>query len=79
MEDKKSPKSLTLKPYDRMIVLHPSGFWTATLFSHFNENGHPCMMDGKCYMHVIPFKGNECLVGKTGNFQPREDYVYWED
>lgn len=69
----------TLKPYDKVLGRDNRNFmWDATFFSHIDkESGYPLRTVSGGYKQLIPFKGNEHLVGKCG--EPDEHYRYWEE
>jgi hypothetical protein len=69
----------TLKPYDKVLGRDNRNFmWEATFFSHIDEESrYPLRTVSSGYKQLIPFKGNEHLLGKCG--EPDEYYRYWED
>lgn len=69
----------TLKPYDKVLGRDNRNFmWDATFFSHIDkESCFPLRTVSAGYIQLIPFKGNEHLVGKCG--EPDEYYRYWEE
>lgn len=69
----------SLKPYDKVLGRDNRNFmWNATFFSHIDEGSrYPLRTVSGGYKQLIPFKGNEHLLGKGG--EPDEYYRYWED
>lgn len=69
----------TLKPYDKVLGRDNRNFmWDATFFSHIDkESRYSLRTVSGGYKQLIPFKGNEHLVGKVG--EPDEYYRYWEE
>lgn len=55
------------KPFDKVLV-RENNMWIAEIFSHYTTLGN-CYCIGGAYAkeNVIPFKGNEHLVGTTDN------------
>lgn len=70
----------TLKPYDKVLGRdNPVSRWSLAFFSHIDHNlCYPYRVTPGCgFTQVIPYKGNEHLLGKGG--EPDEYYRYWED
>ena len=71
----------TLKPFDKVLVrLDNTNQWYATWFSHIDERlesfcRHYVTVSGKSYTQMIPYKGNECLLGKNEDCD--EYYKTW--
>lgn len=72
----------TLKPFDKVLVrLDNANQWYATWFSHI-DGIHTCYCRdyvtaaGKSYTQMIPYKGNEHLLGTTDDCD--EFYKTWE-
>lgn len=68
----------SLKPYDRVLARFEDGAWYPTLVSYVNSSSQvyliDCEEDAEC---VIPFEGNEHLVGKYEDPDPY--YVTWQE
>jgi hypothetical protein len=66
----------SLKPYDKVLVRFEDGAWYPTLVSYVNSAGQvyliDCEEDAKC---VIPFEGNERLIGEYDDPDPY--YITW--
>lgn len=76
--EKFNPESL--KPYDRVLGRDSFvGMWSLAFFSHIEHDfSHPYRVTPGCgFTQVIPYKGNEHLLGKRG--EPDEYYRYWEE
>lgn len=70
----------TLKPYDKVLGRgNLVSRWSLAFFSHIDHNlSYPYRVTPGCgFTQVIPYKGNEHLLGKCG--EPDEYYRYWED
>lgn len=68
----------SLKPYDRVLVKSDKeGSWYPTLVSYVNSSGRVFIIenDGSANC-VIPFEGNEYLIGKWDDPDPY--YITWE-
>ena len=68
----------SLKPYDKVLVRFEDGSWYPTLVSYVNSASQvyliDCDEDAKC---VIPFEGNEHLIGKFDDPDPY--YITWQE
>lgn len=61
------------KPFDKVLVRNSnSSIWVPRLYS-YRRNGAHYAQDGIQYQQVIPYEGNEHLVGTTVNPIPREE------
>lgn len=70
----------SLKPYDKVLGRdNLVSRWSLAFFSHIDHNlFYPYRVTPGCgFTQVIPYKGNEHLLGKCG--EPDEYYRYWED
>lgn len=70
----------SLKPYDKVLGRdNPVSRWSLAFFSHIDHNlSYPYRVTPGCgFTQVIPYKGNEHLLGKGG--EPDEYYRYWEE
>lgn len=70
----------SLKPYDKVLGRdNLVSRWSLAFFSHIDHNlFYPYRVTPGCgFTQVIPYKGNEHLLGKGG--EPDEYYRYWED
>jgi hypothetical protein len=70
----------SLKPYDKVLGRdNLVSRWSLAFFSHIDHNiYYPYKVTPGCgFTQVIPYKGNEHLLGKCG--EPDEYYRYWED
>lgn len=67
----------SLKPYDKVLVKTDTGCWYPTLVSYVESPGEVYLIDttdrADC---VIPFEGNEYLIGKWDDPDPY--YITWE-
>jgi hypothetical protein len=73
----------TLKPFkSNVLVRHNNdNKWCASFFSHIDEDFHShcykfVTVAGKSYPKMIPYEGNEHLLGKTDDCD--EFYKTWE-
>lgn len=73
------------KPYDRVLVrFGENGVWLACLYSHWDEycNQHYTLSGLFNDNNILPFEGNEELLGKVGDLKPKrwraeKDEYYW--
>ena len=55
------------KPFDKVLVRDlDTSEWRPRLYSRKGRVGY-CMQDGCEYMQILPYEGNEHLVGTTNN------------
>lgn len=55
----------TPKPFDRVLVRDTKDSeWLCDLFSHYRDDSIICV-GGECYYDMIPYEGNEHLLGTT--------------
>lgn len=67
----------SLKPYDRVLVKSDTGCWYPTLVSYVDSSGEVYLIDTTDRAdYVIPFEGNEHLIGKWDDPDPY--YITWE-
>lgn len=60
-------KTQNLKPFDKVLVrVGPNHEWRANILSHKNVT-----VDGSEFPEIIPYKGNEELLGTTNDFKPK--------
>lgn len=56
----------TPKPFDRVLVRDTyDSEWQCDLFSHYRDEEHIVCVGGECYYDMIPYEGNEHLLGTT--------------
>lgn len=71
----------TLKPFDKVLVRHnKDNKWCASFFSHIDKDLHSncykfVTIAGKSYPMMIPYEGNEHLLGTTNDCD--EFYKNW--
>ena len=67
----------SLKPYDKVLVKSGTGCWYPTLVSYVETPGEVYLIDTTDRAdYVIPFEGNEHLIGKFDDPDPY--YITWE-
>lgn len=67
----------SLKPYDKVLVKSGAGCWYPTIVSYVDSSGEVYLIDTTDRAdYVIPFKGNEHLIGKFDDPDPY--YITWE-
>lgn len=66
----------SLKPYDRVLVKSDTGCWYPTLVSYVESSEVYLIDTDDLASYVIPFEGNEHLIGKFDDPDPY--YVTWE-
>ena len=56
------------KPFDKVLVLDRNGYWVPRLYEMYSggTEKHYCQ-DGHGYNQILPYEGNEHLVGTTNN------------
>ena len=61
----------SFKPFDKVLVRDDSAGdgWRASFFSHYRD-GHPVTINGWEFDRMIPFEGNEHLVGTKDMPEP---------
>lgn len=68
----------SLKPYDRVLVRFEDGVWYPTLVSYVNSSSQVYLIDSEEAAEcVIPFEGNEHLIGKFDDPDPY--YITWQE
>lgn len=73
----------TLKPFDKVLVRHnKDNKWCGSFFSHIDKDLHSncykfVTIAGKSYPMMIPYEGNEYLLGKTDDCT--EYYKTWKE
>ena len=66
----------SLKPYDKVLVKNGDGCWYPTLVSYVESSGEVYLIDITDRAdRVIPFGGNEHLIGKFDDPDPY--YITW--
>ena len=66
----------SLKPYDKVLVKNGDGCWYPTLVSYVESSGEVYLIDITDRAdRVIPFEGNEHLIGKFDDPDPY--YITW--
>lgn len=66
----------SLKPYDKVLVRNSDGCWYPTLVSYVDSSREVYLIDTTDRAeYVIPFKGNEHLIG--GFSDPDPYYITW--
>lgn len=76
-ELKKKFDLCSLKPYDKVLAKSEDGAWYPSLVSWVNSSGHVYLIDAESSAdYVIPFEGNEHLIGKWDDPDPY--YITWE-
>jgi hypothetical protein len=66
----------SLKPYDKVLVKNGEGCWFPSLVSYVNSSGNVYIIDCSSLAdYVIPFAGNEHLIGKFDDPDPY--YITW--
>ena len=66
----------SLKPYDKVLVKNGDGCWYPSLVSYVNSSGGVYTIDHTDIVEkVIPFEGNEYLIGKDDDPDPY--YITW--
>ena len=61
-----------LKPFQQVLARHDNNtYWVGDLYSHYDNNLkiHCCV--GGVFSQVIPYEGNEHLLGTTDSPQPK--------
>jgi hypothetical protein len=67
----------TLKPYDKVLI-KSEGCWYPSLVSYVNSGGTVYTIDQTDGVeYVIPFEGNERLIGEYGDPDPY--YITWQE
>lgn len=67
----------SLKPYDKVLVKSGAGCWYPTIVSYVESSGEVYLIDTiESKIQVIPFEGNEHLIGKWDDPDPY--YITWE-
>lgn len=66
----------SLKPYDRVLVKSDTGCWYPTLVSYVEGSEVYLIDTTDIASYVIPFEGNEHLIGKWDDPDPY--YITWE-
>jgi hypothetical protein len=68
----------SLKPYDKVLVKNDDSCWYPSLVSYVNNSGRVYTIDDSDNAeYVIPFEGNEHLVGKFDD--PDSYYITWQE
>lgn len=68
----------SLKPYDKVLVKNGDGCWYPTLVSYVESSGEVYLIDTTDRAdRVIPFEGNEHLIGKFDDPDPY--YITWQE
>lgn len=61
------------KPFDKVLVRHDNNsYWACDLYSHYVDDNleiHCCV--GGLFSQVIPYEGNEALLGTTDAPKPK--------
>lgn len=78
-------KHKNFKPYDRVLVkFEKEGAWVVSIYSHWDEDldVHNTLSGIINDDDILPFEGNEDLLGKVGNPTPKKwrakkGYPYW--
>ena len=66
----------SLKPYDKVLAKNGEGSWYPTLVSYVTSSGTVYIIDESDHAeYIIPFKGNEHLIGKFDDPDPY--YITW--
>jgi hypothetical protein len=66
----------TLKPYDKVLAKNGDGLWYPTLVSYVDSSGTVYIIDESDNAeYIIPFEGNEHLVGQYNDPDPY--YITW--
>lgn len=58
---------IKLKPFDKVLVW--CGKWIPDIFGYRNNDGQFICIGGGGFKKVIPYEGNEHLLGTTDNFE----------
>lgn len=67
----------SLKPYDKVLVKTKEGDWYPSLISYVTVSKQVYLIDSESSTdYVIPFEGNEHLIGRGNNPDPY--YITWE-
>ena len=68
----------SLKPYDKVLVKNGDGCWYPTLVSYVDSSREVYLIDTTDRAeYVIPFEGNEHLIGKFDDPDPY--YITWQE
>ena len=68
----------SLKPYDKILVKNGDGCWYPTLVSYVDSSREVYLIDTTDRAeYVIPFEGNEHLIGKFDDPDPY--YITWQE
>ena len=68
----------SLKPYDRVLAKNSNSLWYPTLVSYVDSSGTVYIIDESDQAaYVIPFEGNEHLIGKFDDPDPY--YITWQE
>lgn len=68
----------SLKPYDKVLVKTDDGCWYPSIVSYVENSGNVYIIDyANMADRVIPFEGNEHLVGKFDDPDPY--YITWQE
>ena len=68
----------SLKPYDKVLAKNSDSLWYPTLVSYVDSSGTVYIIDESDQAaYVIPFEGNEHLIGKFDDPDPY--YITWQE